>query len=341
VPQGVKVAREVSALVTFAQANLIAEPFPVKGRFDVIFCRNVMIYFDHPTQQRIVRNLVERLAPTGYFFIGHSESMLANHLPRIGETVGVYRPPASKESAAHIPIAKPGVAAPQTAAAPPAGQTPPKLPPASPNRQAHQVTAPSSKVRGVGKVRARPPVEGLTHKRIVLGEWFAATEPTLVSTLLGSCVSACLFDPVAKIGGMNHFMLPKNQQAEGNTARFGVHAMELLINELMQQGAERPRLRAMVFGAAAVNKTLTSKVAAQNASFVRQFLAQEKIPIVCERLGGVAPREVYLRTDTGEAFVRNVKAQNAVQLQRTEIEAYVRPAAPAKTEEFNPDEALF
>jgi chemotaxis protein methyltransferase CheR len=297
-----KVHKDVATLVTFAQTNLIAEPFPVRGRFDAVFCRNVMIYFDRRTQERVVAELVKRIAPSGYLVIGHSESMLAQHLPRVGESVGVYRPPAAASGVHPVPSAT----QPQTTAT---------------------------------QGRPRVPVAGLPIKRIVLGEWYATKEPMLVSTLLGSCVSACLFDPVARVGGMNHFMLPKMVQREEATARFGVHAMEVLINELMQLGAQRPRLKAMAFGAGAVNRALSSTVAAQNGAFVRQFLAKEQIPLVCERLGGSAPREVYLRTDTGDAFVRAVEPGRVEQLSKSELAAYTRKPEEPRT--FNPDDALF
>src|SRR6201999_2915290 len=88
---GYRLEREAASLVTFAQANLIANPFPVRGRFDAVFCRNVMIYFDRPTQQYVVSKLVERITPGGYLVIGHSESVVATHLPRGHATVGVYR----------------------------------------------------------------------------------------------------------------------------------------------------------------------------------------------------------------------------------------------------------
>ena len=82
------------------------------------------------------------------------------------------------------------------------------------------------------------------RRHIIAGELFAARRPTEISTSLGSCVAACLFDPESKIGGMNHFMLPARTLNEGASARYGVHAMELLINEIMKRGGDRRRLRA-------------------------------------------------------------------------------------------------
>jgi chemotaxis protein methyltransferase CheR len=275
-----QVHADARKLVTFAQANLIVEPFPVRGRFDAILCRNVMIYFDRPTQQRLVNSFVRRLGPGGYLIIGHSESMVAQHLPRVHDTLGVYQPVHAPTT--HAARAVPTVALPKPPALPRAAQDVVRAPQALALRPV--VARPTTSV-----VRAKPPVAGLAVKRIVLGEWFTTREPMLVSTLLGSCVSACLYDPIARVSGMNHFMLPKVLDDERGSARFGIHAMELLINELMQLGAQRARLRGMAFGGASVNRALGSTVAQQNADFVRQFLTREQIPLVCERLGGEKP----------------------------------------------------
>ena len=181
----------------------------------------------------------------------------------------------------------------------------------------------------------------LPERRIVLGEWFTSAEPALVGTLLGSCVAACLYDPQSGIGGMNHFMLPSNAEDRDAGARFGVHAMEILINELMRKGADRKRIVAKAFGAAAVNSTLTSTVATQNGAFIRDFLAREEIPLAVERLGGTEAREVYMRTDNGEAFVRRIAKPQAEELERKELAAWRRLSMPPPPAPFNPDDALF
>lgn len=295
--KAMRVHPEAANLVTFAQANLVADPFPVRGVFDAIFCRNVMIYFDRTTQDRLVRELTQRLHAHGYFVVGHSESLLGQQLERISEVVGVYKAPAGIIH--HHPARVP-----------------------------HKIV--------------RKGVPGLPIKRIVLGQWHASASPVLISTLLGSCVSACLYDPVAKVGGMNHFMLPRVVGSDDNPARFGVHAMELLVNELMGMGAQRSRLRANAFGAGAVNKHLTSTVAAQNGLFVKQFLARENIPLVSERLGGSAPREVLLRTDNGDCYVRNISNDQAALMERQEVAAYEAGTAESIVPvAFNPDDALF
>jgi chemotaxis receptor (MCP) glutamine deamidase CheD len=146
--------------------------------------------------------------------------------------------------------------------------------------------------------------------RIEAGGVHAARVPTEIRTVLGSCVAACLFDPILKIGGMNHFMLPHGHH-ETRPARYGVHAMELLINEIMKLGGDRLRLRAKVFGGASVIAALRSgsDVGTQNADFIRAFLRSERIPIEAERLGGVQPLEVRLHTESGRVRVRALQSE--------------------------------
>ncbi|MHA7833854.1 MAG: hypothetical protein ACX94A_05145, partial [Algiphilus sp.] len=105
-------------------------------------------------------------------------------------------------------------------------------------------------------------------------------QPVLATTL-GSCVAACIYEESdSGIGGMNHFLLPSGDQASG---RYGVYAMELLINDVLKLGARRDRLRAKVFGGGAVLAAVTSiDVGRQNATFVKRFLATEGIPITGE-----------------------------------------------------------
>jgi chemotaxis receptor (MCP) glutamine deamidase CheD len=144
------------------------------------------------------------------------------------------------------------------------------------------------------------------HIRIYIGDVVACAEPSILQTLLGSCVAVCLRDPIARVGGMNHILLPGDSN-QGRTSRFGVHAMELLINALMQRGADRRRLVAKAFGAANVVAALKSPtVGDQNAIFVREFLARERIPLVAKRLGGTHAVQVHFTTDTGRTIVHTV-----------------------------------
>ena len=139
---------------------------------------------------------------------------------------------------------------------------------------------------------------------IHIGGVFASREPAEVHTVLGSCISACLFDPSARIGGMNHFMLPDGNNTDGAPTRFGVHAMELLINRIMRLGGDRRLLQAKVFGGAQLLGIRGIPVGTDNARFVREFLETEGIPIVAHRLGGYHPLAVHFFTATSRALVR-------------------------------------
>lgn len=151
---------------------------------------------------------------------------------------------------------------------------------------------------------------------IHIGGVFATREPTVIKTLLGSCIAACLRDPVAGIGGMNHFMLPStlNGDADGNLSRFGVHAMELLIGQIQKLGGERARVHAKVFGGGHVLQIAESVngVPQQNIRFIRDFLRTEGIPLLAHDLGGRVARHVLF--DTGSGKVRMKRLSGATRL---------------------------
>jgi len=122
----------------------------------------------------------------------------------------------------------------------------------------------------------------------------------VLSTILGSCVAACVWDPVARVGGMNHFLLPEAPDNGAGDRRYGVQAMELLINGLLQLGARRERLEAKVFGGARMTVGF-SDIGAKNAEFVRRFLRDEEIRLVAESLGGDQARRLHFTPTTGRA----------------------------------------
>jgi len=149
---------------------------------------------------------------------------------------------------------------------------------------------------------------------IHIGGIRASKEPLVIDTVLGSCIAACLYDPEARIGGMNHFMLPEGIDLKNpNSTRYGVHAMELLISDLMKLGAERSRFRAKIFGGGHVLKIRESVkgVPQRNIEFVRRFLQGEQIPVVKEDLGGYQPRRVLFHTDSNKVFMKYLGQQEA------------------------------
>jgi chemotaxis receptor (MCP) glutamine deamidase CheD len=153
---------------------------------------------------------------------------------------------------------------------------------------------------------------------IYVGGVFASREGAVVKTLLGSCISACLWDPQRGIGGMNHFMLPMpmNGGAMEDLPRFGVHAMELLIGEIQKLGGERRRVQGKLFGGGHVLQVPASIgcVPAQNIQFIRRFMAAEGIPVAAEDLGGSQARQIAFHTDTGRAFVKRLAGSGLFQM---------------------------
>ena len=124
---------------------------------------------------------------------------------------------------------------------------------------------------------------------IIQGEYRISNRPdSVLTTLLGSCVAACIWDPALKIGGMNHFLLPGEDDAQfSDSERIGVHLMELLVNGLLREGAARARLQAKLFGGGNMNSSLAD-IGARNGVFARGFLRNEGISLIGESLGGDA-----------------------------------------------------
>ncbi len=146
---------------------------------------------------------------------------------------------------------------------------------------------------------------------IGIGGVYASSNPIVIKTLLGSCVAVCLFDPVARIGGMNHIFLPGKADPKNFNApySFGINAMELLINRIMKLGGERKRFAAKVFGGAHLLPSISEEngVGRKNAEFVLEFLRIEGIRVVNGDLGGTDARKIHFNTDTGKVILRRVK----------------------------------
>jgi chemotaxis protein CheD len=155
--------------------------------------------------------------------------------------------------------------------------------------------------------------------KVLPGEFYVDTAEIPVVTVLGSCVAACLRDPWANVGGMNHFLLPDGNDAgvAGTAGRYGVNAMEMLINELVKRGAQRNRLEAKVFGGGHVMKNFTSiNVGERNATFIRDFLKMENINLLSEDLLDVYPRKVCFFPKSGRALVKRLAAADDVLLKQ-------------------------
>jgi chemotaxis protein CheD len=163
--------------------------------------------------------------------------------------------------------------------------------------------------------------------KVLPGEYFVYHEDILIMTTLGSCIAACLWDRQARVGGMNHFMLPEGTSGLG---RYGSYAMELLINELLKLGAQRPNLEAKVFGGAQVISGMnTLNVGEGNTRFVLDYLKAERIPVVSKDVLDICPRKVCFMPASGKAMVRRLASTNleALAVQEREAARRVMPAA--------------
>jgi chemotaxis protein CheD len=144
-----------------------------------------------------------------------------------------------------------------------------------------------------------------SEKRIsvVQGDYGVSRDPSVVlASILGSCVAACVRDPVTGIGGMNHFLLPGEQSGDplNSAQRYGVHLMELLVNALLREGASRSRLEAKLFGGASVLASHFD-VGARNGEFALRFLREEGIKVTSLSLGGTRGRKVEFWPVSGRA----------------------------------------
>jgi chemotaxis protein CheD len=164
--------------------------------------------------------------------------------------------------------------------------------------------------------------------KILPGQYHAGSGPVGMSTVLGSCISTCLWDPALRIGGMNHFMLPGDNGTAGSpvtkSARFGVYAMELLINDMLKLGAERRRLVAKVFGGGRLLRGFgTLDVGGRNCAFVLEFLKVEGIPVLAQDLLDNYPRKVHFSPENGKVMLKKLDRMRDDIVQRQERE-YLR-----------------
>jgi chemotaxis protein CheD len=147
--------------------------------------------------------------------------------------------------------------------------------------------------------------------RILPGEYFVTRSDEIITTVLGSCISACIRDPVRRVGGMNHFMLPEDMTqgssnwldpSVGLATRYGSFAMESLINDLMKLGARRDRLEVKLAGGGRILASMTD-VGERNIQFARNWLSLEGLQIAAEDVGDSYPRRIQYLPATGRVLM--------------------------------------
>ncbi len=322
-------------LLTFRRINLQEAQWPINCAFDVIFCRNVMIYFDHISQRKIVNHFAEHMLPNSYLIIGHSESLfgISEQFQPLGETVYRLR---GHEVSSSESIALPTNTATHSAERPrdPSGRS---------TSTTHATVSPTPKNTGqrprlVQRKTSEPRPQD-SHP-IIVGEVFATAEPIWITTLLGSCVATCLYDDIARVGGMNHFMLPESNVRMDQCASYGVHSMEMLINSLMKLGAKRSRLQSKVFGGGRIIRSgqSSNQIGARNADFALRFLETECIPLVASFTGGDSGMHVKFHTHTQRVIVRLLDSAIS---QKVERDQELRGSADIRATLAQQDVTLF
>ncbi|PCS21534.1 chemotaxis protein CheD [Candidatus Enterovibrio escicola] len=152
--------------------------------------------------------------------------------------------------------------------------------------------------------------------QVQLGDVYVTSQRELISTVLGSCISTCIWDPCVALGGMNHFMLPFGDennikewdpsQWRSHAARYGNYAMELLVNTMIQQGAVKDRLRIKLFGGGFVIENKV-RIGNENIIFILDYVASEELIVISRDLGNVYPRKVIFDPMTGQAWVKKLR----------------------------------
>ena len=184
--------------------------------------------------------------------------------------------------------------------------------------------------------------------KLLPGEYFVTGKDMVLTTVLGSCVSACIRDSKAGVGGMNHFMLPEDSDPGSKSPiaamRYGAFAMEILINELLKAGARRERLEAKVFGGGAVLANMTMlNIGERNADFVLRYLQLEQVHIAAQDLRGNLPRRINYFPLTGRVTMRKLQQREDVVLveraERSMASSLAKPKIAVKPDLFDVDKA--
>lgn len=165
------------------------------------------------------------------------------------------------------------------------------------------------------------------HKNVVAkvlpGEFYVSKNDELITTVLGSCIAACVYDEQVGVGGMNHFMLPveKGQEltnAHSLNCRYGNWAMEFLINEILKNGASRENLKIKLFGGGQIIRTMTN-IGLGNISFAQAYVQEEGLRLVSQDVGGPWPRKVVFHPQTGKAHVKKLRSVQNENIEKREV----------------------
>ncbi|MFN5382242.1 MAG: chemotaxis protein CheD [Alphaproteobacteria bacterium] len=174
------------------------------------------------------------------------------------------------------------------------------------------------------------------------GYYASKTAGELVVTILGSCIACCMYDPINKVGGINHFLVPGLDSVHSNSssARYGINAMELMINDMVKVGGQKRHMVAKIFGGAKMID-ITSRIGEKNISFVEDFLQNEGIAIVASDVGGSCPRRVHFELKTGKVKIRKLIRIEDLKVVEKEKQYINEVKEKPKASEKNDDIVLF
>lgn len=152
------------------------------------------------------------------------------------------------------------------------------------------------------------------------GEVYVSSQDECISTVLGSCVSVCMIDKVKMIGGMNHIMLPQQKNTNNHSSfiasqegRYGMAAMERLINEIIKKGGKKNQLEAKVFGGAKMfDFNFSTNIGQSNVDFVLWFLKNEGIKITAQDVGGTSSRRIFFNPADNKVLVKQISTSKTI-----------------------------
>ncbi|GMM86348.1 chemoreceptor glutamine deamidase CheD [Pseudoalteromonas sp. MTN2-4] len=164
---------------------------------------------------------------------------------------------------------------------------------------------------------------GCVIAKVLPGEFYVSKNDELISTVLGSCIAACVYDDKLGVGGMNHFMLPaakgiKEIHADDLTCRYGNWAMEYLINEVLKNGASKANLKVKLFGGGKIIRSMTD-IGIGNIRFAHAYIQEEGLELVSHDVGGPWPRKVVFHPQTGRAQVKKLREMHNDTIERREV----------------------
>jgi chemotaxis protein CheD len=171
-----------------------------------------------------------------------------------------------------------------------------------------------------GKDRYYDQMSEETVVKVFSGDCYSTDQPgEVLVTVLGSCIACCMRDPITKVGGMNHFLLPDGSNAHEAPNRYGAYSMEQLINDILKKGAVKSRLEVKVFGGGNVIKS-SAMIGDKNVNFIRDYLKQEGLRIAQEDLGGTSPRRIHYYPETGRVMMRKLRRDDDLkQVEKEEL----------------------